>query len=576
MKLRNLWLFIKHLPHASQSVLIGLGIALLGLFVCSWLWSLARRQRRARLLRLDRRDLGWLALTSIFLLGAMAGTNILANNGTFTGLLTAATVNNVFYFCEQPGAHCDGATDDSPTFSAGMTRAGTLGGLQIIFGAGKTAFFSSTITINSPNVSLDCETGWSSGEQPNATHPACELLFAAGNNVTGIDMTSTPNANIATSVQIRHLYIVGQASGTGTGNGIHITTNGAVAEYNRITGFGNCGVSVDSSGTGANPNFARLIQNYSFANKGDGYCLNGSGGGNDNVGVYEQNTADSNGGWGFNLLHGTIQDPSTNQLRANHCISNTSGCIKVNGNGNILIGNYTEQAASGITLDTNSSNTLLINAGFGGPTVTDNGLNNFSWLINCGSTISGLANQPCMGPQINVANVGDPGHVYAIREGFISSGRFDITDLKTSVTWLQFVPSAPNLATFGIGNFWYTEGGCTAGNAGTDNLCADSSTHRLLLNNNNSTTWPISQTIATGTAAMTTAGITAGNCGTTVTVAATGVATTDTITWSFNAAPAGSNAGLVSWPTSGNVNFAYCPNTAETPAAATINWKVMR
>jgi hypothetical protein len=83
-------------------------------------------------------------------------------------------------------------------------------------------------------------------------------------------------------------------------------------------------------------------------------------------------------------------------------------------------------------------------------------------------------------------------------------------------------------------------------------------------------------TIANGTAAMTTAAITAGNCGTTVTVAASGVATTDTITWAFSAAPAGSNAGLVAWPTTNNVNFAYCPNSAETPAAATINWRAVR
>jgi len=84
------------------------------------------------------------------------------------------------------------------------------------------------------------------------------------------------------------------------------------------------------------------------------------------------------------------------------------------------------------------------------------------------------------------------------------------------------------------------------------------------------------QVIASGTATMTTAAITAGNCGATVTVSAAGVATTDTITWAFNAAPQGSDAGLVAWPTSGNVNFAYCPSSAETPAAATINWKVVR
>lgn len=79
-----------------------------------------------------------------------------------------------------------------------------------------------------------------------------------------------------------------------------------------------------------------------------------------------------------------------------------------------------------------------------------------------------------------------------------------------------------------------------------------------------------------GTAVMTTAAITAPACGTTVTVVSANVLTTDTIQWSFNVAPAGTNAGLVSWPTAGNVNFAYCPGVTETPAAATINWKVMR
>jgi DNA uptake protein ComE-like DNA-binding protein len=84
------------------------------------------------------------------------------------------------------------------------------------------------------------------------------------------------------------------------------------------------------------------------------------------------------------------------------------------------------------------------------------------------------------------------------------------------------------------------------------------------------------QNVAAGTAVMTTAAITAPACGTTVTVAAPQVVATDVIVVSFNAAPAGTNAGLVSWPTAGNVNFAYCPGVTETPAAATINWKVSR
>lgn len=88
-------------------------------------------------------------------------------------------------------------------------------------------------------------------------------------------------------------------------------------------------------------------------------------------------------------------------------------------------------------------------------------------------------------------------------------------------------------------------------------------------------------TIGSGTAAMTTAGITTGACGTTVTVAATGVLTTDVISFARNAAVTIGNGGgltLNAWPTAGNVNFNYCNSAAGTitPTAMTINWTVVR
>jgi hypothetical protein len=122
-----------------------------------------------------------------------------------------------------------------------------------------------------------------------------------------------------------------------------------------------------------------------------------------------------------------------------------------------------------------------------------------------------------------------------------------------------------------------TEGTCTVGAAlNIDNLCASSTTHTFVSSYNNGAYLAVPQIIASGTAAMTTAAIAAGACGTTVTVVAVGVTTTDTITVAFNAAPAGTNAGLIAWATAGNVNFAYCPGVAETPAVATINWQVVR
>jgi len=87
-------------------------------------------------------------------------------------------------------------------------------------------------------------------------------------------------------------------------------------------------------------------------------------------------------------------------------------------------------------------------------------------------------------------------------------------------------------------------------------------------------------TIASGTATMTTALIAAGACGTTVTVSAANVLTTDSISWSYNAA-VGANPGVLivnEWPTANNVNFAYCNGTAAgvTPTAATLNFRVVR
>ena len=90
----------------------------------------------------------------------------------------------------------------------------------------------------------------------------------------------------------------------------------------------------------------------------------------------------------------------------------------------------------------------------------------------------------------------------------------------------------------------------------------------------------IPQVIASDRATMTTAAIAAGACGATVTVSAPGVVTTDTVAFSYAAAPGANPAELVvsAWPTSGNVNFQYCNPSggSVTPKAATLNWRVVR
>lgn len=97
----------------------------------------------------------------------------------------------------------------------------------------------------------------------------------------------------------------------------------------------------------------------------------------------------------------------------------------------------------------------------------------------------------------------------------------------------------------------------------------------------------ITQTIASGTAALGTTAIASGAKATTVTVAATGVATTDVIDYNFNGDPTAvtgytpSASGvltIIAYPTANNVNFIVSNNTSAsiTPGAITLNWRVLR
>ena len=92
--------------------------------------------------------------------------------------------------------------------------------------------------------------------------------------------------------------------------------------------------------------------------------------------------------------------------------------------------------------------------------------------------------------------------------------------------------------------------------------------------------------VTNSTATLGTSAIASGACATTVTVAATGVVSTDTIMWVFNADPTSTTGynpatgvlTIYAFPTAGNVNFKVCNLTASsiTPGAVTLNWRVLR
>ena len=98
----------------------------------------------------------------------------------------------------------------------------------------------------------------------------------------------------------------------------------------------------------------------------------------------------------------------------------------------------------------------------------------------------------------------------------------------------------------------------------------------------------LSYTVASGTATLGTGAIAANTCAAAVTVSATGVLTTDVISWTPNADISGvtgfavaSTDGLIiyPYPTANNVNFKVCNGTGSsiTPGSAvTLNWAVRR
>jgi hypothetical protein len=95
-------------------------------------------------------------------------------------------------------------------------------------------------------------------------------------------------------------------------------------------------------------------------------------------------------------------------------------------------------------------------------------------------------------------------------------------------------------------------------------------------------------TIASGTAVLGTTLIASGACATVVTVTATNVATTDTVSFGYNGDPTavtgygasatGAVLTVYPYPTANNVNVKVCNSTASsiTPGAMTLNWRVVR
>jgi hypothetical protein len=104
--------------------------------------------------------------------------------------------------------------------------------------------------------------------------------------------------------------------------------------------------------------------------------------------------------------------------------------------------------------------------------------------------------------------------------------------------------------------------------------------HGVFCSFNGDGPYELQRVFAFGSQAMTTTAVGGASCSSAITVSAPGVLTTDTVEWSPSSAPIIGNQSLTlnAWPTTDNVNFAWCNPTAAsiTPSAQTINWKVAR
>lgn len=354
----------------------------------------------------------------------------------FPGTSSSASAG-YWYLVTAFGAACDGVTDDTASINAAITAANATGGGLVLFPTGKTCYSATGITATGTGLHFDCTGGWSSKTGPSAGTPSCTLLVGAGH--TGID--TTPGTS--SSVEIKNLWIKGQDSGTNSANGLHITSNAPHLERLYITGFGNCGVSTDTSGvpTTNNANFWKYDQVFTELNKGDGFCFIPGANENDNVGTCNICSAISNGGKGFNIPHGVF----TNTFISSHTDNNAGGAYYVDGGSNVFINPYAETTGglNTFTLDTNSDHNYIVMAGpfgapiFGGAHVNQGGNTIYYTCPNCtGGSSSNTQGYP--GKISILPPVGSTGHVFQFQSGQFNTNDGSIADISANQTYLDF------------------------------------------------------------------------------------------------------------------------------------------
>lgn len=278
------------------------------------------------------------------------------------------------------------------------------------------------------------------------------------------------------------------------------------------------------------------------------------------------------------------------QVNTSGVVSGTGSACGAGGGGvSSIAGNtgaFTLNVTSGIT---NSTNDIVCSQG---------SASQFGCVKADGTTLTAAAGVISAVPATAAPSV-QTGANYA----FVTGDRVKVTYLSNASAQTPTIAQAGTTG-FEVGKFWQvcnintgiqtiTPATSTIGGAASYALLGGTAPApkcvTIISDGTNYTLFPAgtTQTIASGTSALGTGAISSATCATVVTTSATGVATTDVVSASFNGDPTAVTgyvpltAGMltiIGYPTANNVNFKVCNNTSSsiTPGAITLNWRVVR
>lgn len=380
-------------------------------------------------------------------------------------------------------------------------------------------------------------------------------LEISGGTLNIVPASSSPAIDIesSTGVSVNHVGIHSYASAI-----LLNSSNGNSVIGNTLTEFVGTGITLTNSNSNA------IHGNISYGATSATIHLNLTG--TSSFNSLDGNTMAGIGTYGVQLASGAIQNTGT--------ANNNTGGATLSGASFNYLGGATAN-------DPDYFQSIIINGGHVPPTTLYTYTPFNSLDMNAGDIGGGNIDTPgirfALGNNVNIgfngSNLGMPASCTTLGLRFIKNYG------ETGGSVIGGIDQNGNICGWtSVTAANVTDSALTSGN------CVQASTGGLLT----TTAGPCATgTIASGTSALGTSAIASGACATVVTTTATGTATTDVIGWGFNGDPTAvtgyvpSTSGMltiISYPTSGNVNFKVCNNTSAsiTPGAITLNWRVAR